>query len=270
MSRTLTRQLLAEFLGTALLVVVGVGSAVAGLRTAGPVVVALAFGLVLLALAYALGPVSGCHVNPAVTLGVLLSRGITATEAAGYWIAQFAGGIAGAAVLKLLVSGFGGVTDQTGSLGANNYGTTITLGGAFVLEALLTFVFVTVILLVTGRAAAPGFAGLAIGLTLAAMHMVAIPLTGTSVNPARSLGPALFNGGVPLRHVWLFIVAPLVGGAIAAAVAPLITQPKVRDEEVLEPNIVVDTTGVQVPDDADTSSARHAAADTTGAGPPAG
>jgi aquaporin Z len=267
MSRTLTRQLLAEFLGTALLVVVGVGSAVAGLRTAGPVVVALAFGLVLLALAYALGPVSGCHVNPAVTLGVLLSRGITATEAAGYWIAQFAGGIAGAAVLKLLVSGFGGVTDQTGSLGANNYGTTITLGGAFVLEALLTFVFVTVILLVTGRAAAPGFAGLAIGLTLAAMHMVAIPLTGTSVNPARSLGPALFAGGVPLRHVWLFIAAPLAGAVLAAVVAPLITAPRVREEAAVaaaEPNIVVDQTGAQVPGE-EVPAARGVGRDTTGA-----
>src|SRR3954452_23887195 len=131
MSPTLLRQLLAEFVGTALLVLVGVGSAVAGIKTGGPVVVALAFGLVLLALAYALGPVSGCHVNPAVTLGVLLSRGMTLSEAAGYWVAQFAGGIAGAAVLKLLTSGFGGVTDQTGTLGANNYGKTITAGGAF-------------------------------------------------------------------------------------------------------------------------------------------
>jgi aquaporin Z len=273
-SRTLARSLAVEFLGTALLVLVGVGSAVAGLRTGGPVVVALAFGLVLLALAYALGPVSGCHVNPAVTLGVLLSRGIGLTEAAGYWVAQFAGGIAGAAVLKLLVSGFGGVTDQTGSLGANNYGTTISLGGAFVLEALLTFVFVTVILLVTGRAAAPGFAGLAIGLTLAAVHMVAIPLTGTSVNPARSLGPALFAGGVPLRHVWLFIVAPLVGGAVAAAVAPLITVPRLREDEALEPNVVMDETGAQVPTEGDVPQVRRGAheavPDRTGAAPPAG
>src|SRR3954465_5274177 len=114
MSPTLLRQLLAEFVGTALLVLVGVGSAVAGLKTGGPGVVALAFGLVLLALAYALGPVSGCHINPAVTLGVLLSRGITGTEAVAYWVAQLAGGIAGAAVLKLLVSGFGDVRDETG------------------------------------------------------------------------------------------------------------------------------------------------------------
>ena len=131
-------------------------------------------------------------------------------------MAQFAGGIVGAAVLWLLTSGFGDVTDQTGALGANDYGATISLGGAFLLEALLTFAFVAVILLVTGRAAAPGFAGLAIGLTLTAVHLVGIPLTGTSVNPARSLGPALFTGGEPLAHVWLFILAPLVGAALAA------------------------------------------------------
>jgi aquaporin Z len=259
-SPTLVRQVLAEFVGTALLVLIGVGSAVAGLRTGGPVVVALAFGLVLLALAYALGPVSGCHVNPAVTLGVLLSRGITLTEAGAYWVAQFAGGIAGAAVLKLLVSGFGGVRDQTGSLGANDYGATISLGGAFVLEGLLTFVFVTVILLVTGRAAAPGFAGLAIGLTLAAVHMVAIPLTGTSVNPARSLGPALFEGGEPLKHVWLFILAPLAGAVLAAVIAPLITAPRVLEPAAGAPT--VDQTGVQLPEDAGgLPTARHAAHD---------
>jgi aquaporin Z len=109
-------------------------------------------------------------------------------------------------------------------------------------------VFVTVILLVTGRAAAPGFAGLAIGLTLAAVHLVAIPLTGTSVNPARSLGPALFAGGEPLRHVWLFIAAPLAGAVLAALVAPLITAPRVREEAALaQADLVVDETGVQVP-----------------------
>jgi len=248
MTPVLFRRLLAEFAGTALLVLIGVGSAVAALKTGGQVVVALAFGLVLLALAYALGPVSGCHVNPAVTLGVLLSRGMTLAEAGGYWIAQFIGGIVGAALLKLLVSGFGKVHDQTGDLGANDFGKTISGGGAFLLEALLTFVFVLVILLVTGRAAAPGFAGLAIGLTLAAVHMVGIPLTGTSVNPARSLGPALFNGGEPLKHVWLFILAPLVGAAVAAVLAPLITPPMVREEQVADGGVAVDETGVQVPE----------------------
>jgi aquaporin Z len=207
--------------------------------------VALAFGLVLLALASALGPVSGCHVNPAVTLGVLLARGMTAPEAALYWVAQFAGAIAGAAVLKLLTSGFGNVTDETGALGSNGYGVTISAGGAFLLEALLTFVFVTVILLVTGRSAAPGFAGLAIGLTLAAVHLVAIPLTGTSVNPARSLGPALFAGSHALSQVWLFILAPLVGAAVAAGVVRVIATPLEIEEVLREP--AADETGVQLP-----------------------
>ena len=247
MSPTLTRQLAAEFLGTALLVFVAVGSAVAGIDAIGPFGVALAFGLTLLALAYALGPVSGCHINPAVTLAVLASRGMSATDAACYWIAQFAGGIAGAAVLQLLTSGFGDMVDQTGALGANDYGATISLGGAFVLEVLLTFVFVAVILLVTGKAATPGFAGLAIGLALTAVHLIGIPLTGTSVNPARSLGPALFAGGEPLAHVWLFILAPLVGAALAVPVARLLAAPTLTADRAGA--AVVDETGAQVPDE---------------------
>ena len=126
-----------------------------------------------------------------------------------------------AAVIKIMVSGFGGVTDQTGGLGTNDWGKSISAGGTFVLEVILTFLLVFVVLLVTSRAAAPGFAGLAIGLVLTVIHLVGIPLDGTSVNPARSIGPALFEGGAPLTHVWMFIVAPLVGGALAALVAPL-------------------------------------------------
>jgi len=242
-SPALVRSVVAEFLGTALLVLIAVGSAVVGFDSVGAFGVALAFGLTLLALAYAIGPISGCHINPAVTLGVLLSRGMTATEAAYYWIAQFAGGIVGAAVLKLLTSGFGDVTDQTGTLGANDYGVTISMGGAFLIEVLLTFAFVAVILLVTGKAATPGFAGLAIGLSLTAVHLVGIPLTGTSVNPARSLGPALFNGGDPLAHVWLFIVAPLVGAALAYVVVRAISVPLAPTAEAA----AVDETGVQLP-----------------------
>src|SRR6478735_8565182 len=182
--------------------------------------VAEAVGFVLLALAYAIGPVSGCHVNPAVTLGVLMRKGITTTEAIYYWIAQLVGAIVGAALLKLMVSSFGGVKDETGALGTNHWGLTITAGGTFVLEVVLTFLLVFVVLLVTSRAAAPGFAGLAIGLVLTVIHIVGIPLDGTSVNPARSIGPALLNGGEPLAHVWMFIVAPLIGGAIAALASP--------------------------------------------------
>jgi len=212
---------LAEFMGTFLLVFFAVGSAVFGIDKIGAVGVALAFGLVLLALAYSIGPVSGCHVNPAVTLGVLLRRGVTVQEAVVYWIAQIIGGIAGGAVLKLMTSSFGKVTDQTGALGTNDWGKSITEGGSFVLEVILTFLLVFVVLLVTGRAAAPGFAGLAIGLVLTVIHLVGIPLDGTSVNPARSFGPAVFAGTHAMSHVWLFIVAPLVGGLLAALVAPL-------------------------------------------------
>jgi aquaporin Z len=246
-SPTLARSLVAEFLGTALLVLIGVGAAVAGIDQLGPVGVALAFGLVLLALAYAIGPISGCHINPAVTLGVLLSRGMTVVEAVWYWAAQLAGGIAGAALLWLLTSGFGDVTDQTGALGTNDWGASISAGGAFVLEALLTFVLVAVVLLVTGKAAAPGFAGLAIGLTLAAVHLVGIPLTGTSVNPARSIGPALFEGGDPLAHVWLFVVAPLVGAAVAVAVVRAISVPLAPEPAMA---VGIDETGAQLPPEA--------------------
>jgi aquaporin Z len=216
----LTRRAVAEGVGTFVLVFFGVGSAVFGKDTIGAVGTALAFGFVLLALAYAIGPVSGCHVNPAVTLGVLMRKGVTTTEAVYYWIAQLVGGIVAAALLKVMVSGFGGVKDNTGALGTNDWGVSITAGGTFVLEAVLTFLLVLVVLLVTNRAAAPGFAGLAIGLVLTVIHLVGIPLDGTSVNPARSIGPALLHGGDALAHVWMFVVAPLVGGAIAALAAP--------------------------------------------------
>jgi len=222
------RKLVAEFVGTFLLVFLAVGAAVFGIGAKvgvdgegpgnGVVGVALAFGLVLLAMAYAFGPVSGAHVNPAVTLAMLIGRRMPTNEAVGYWIAQFAGAILGGAALKLFVSSFG-VTDFTGGLGTNSYDNGhINLAGAFVLEVLLTGAFVLVILLVTERVAAPGFAGLAIGLALTVVHLVGIPLDGTSVNPARSFGPALFAGGDALGQVWLFILAPLVGAVVAALV----------------------------------------------------
>lgn len=216
------RKYVAEAVGTFVLVFFAVGSAVFGIQVVGAVGVALAFGLVLLALAYALGPVSGCHVNPAVTLGVLLARRITGREAAWYMGAQLVGAIVAGAFLKGFVE-WGGVTDQTGALGTNGWGKTVNGGGAFVIEVLLTALFVLVVLLVTGRATSPGFAGLAIGLALATVHLVGIPLTGTSVNPARSIGPALFSGSSEaLKQLWLFIVAPLVGALLAAGVWPLV------------------------------------------------
>jgi aquaporin Z len=219
------RKITAEFIGTFLLVFLAVGAAVFGIGggvgadAAGPasgtVGVALAFGLVVLMLAYAFGPISGTHVNPAVTLAMVLTRRQGAREGAAYVAAQFAGAIAGAGLLKLFVSSFG-VTDRTGALGTNAFDNgAINLPGAFILEVLLTAAFVLVILLVTEKVAAPGLAGVAIGLALTAVHLVGIPLTGTSVNPARSFGPALMEGGTALNQVWLFIAAPLVGGAVA-------------------------------------------------------
>lgn len=221
----LVRKGSAEFLGTFVLVFFAVGSAVFGIDKIGAVGVALAFGLVLLALAYSIGPISGCHVNPAVTLGVLLRRGMSVTEAAIFWVAQFLGASAAGAMLKLMTSSFGKVTDQTGALGTNDWGKTISLGGSFVFEVIGTTLFVFVILMVTAQSAAPGFAGLAIGLVLTVIHLVGVPLDGTSVNPARSLGPALFAGTHALSHVWLFILAPLVGGLIAALIARVFDPP---------------------------------------------
>lgn len=216
-----SRKLAAEFVGTFLLVFIAVGAAVSGLKSAGVIAVAVAFGFVLVFVAYAFGPVSGGHVNPAVTLAMVIARKQPLAEAIGYWVAQFLGAIVAAGVLKFLVSS-GGVTDQTGGLGSNAFDNgSINLTGAFVFEVLATAAFVLVILLVTDRFATAAAAGLAIGAALTAIHTFGIPLDGTSVNPARSFGPALFAGGTALGQVWLFILAPLLGGALGAVVYPL-------------------------------------------------
>jgi aquaporin Z len=213
-----------------LLVFFGAGTATlmfgfhfAGLSVAaGVVATALAFGLVLAVLAYALGPVTGCHVNPAVTLGVLLAGRMTLNEAVGYWVSQFAGGIIGALVLCGVLGTSPLYNKSVTGLGADGWGSAsmihVSASGAFVAEVVLTALFVFVILVVTGKAGNPGIAGLIIGLSLTVVHLIGIPITGTSVNPARSLGPAVILGGTPLSQVWLFIVAPLVGAAVAAAV----------------------------------------------------
>jgi len=215
------RKVVAEFVGTFTLVFLAVGTAVVGIASHGPGFVALAFGLVLVLGVYAIGPISGCHINPAVTIAMVVARKMPIQEAAAYWAAQVGGAVVGGALLKIMVESFT-VEDQTGHLGTNDWGTNINAGGAFVVETVLTLLFVLVILLVTDKAATAGFAGLAIGATLTAVHLVGIPLTGTSVNPARSLGPALFEGGDRLAHVWLFILAPLVGGVLAAVVYPFV------------------------------------------------
>ena len=224
------RKFAAEFLGTAILVffAVGVATLMFGFKfagasvAAGVVATALAFGLTLLALVYMLGPVSGCHVNPAVTIGALLAGRIRLVEAIGYWIAQFAGGIVGALVLWGAFSTSPSYSRTTTGLGTDGWGSKsmihIGLGGALIFEIILTAIFVFVVLRVTSSTGNAATAAIAIGLTLTVVHLVGIPVDGTSVNPARSLGPALIVGGVALSQVWLFIVAPLLGGALAAGI----------------------------------------------------
>jgi aquaporin Z len=231
------RKYAAEFLGTFFLVFLAVGAAVFGIGAvvggsgpgAGVLGVAFAFGLVVFVLAYAFGPISGTNVNPAVTLGLLLAKKLEPKDALGYWVAQFLGAIAGAGLLQTFVSSFG-VRDYTGALGTNAYDNgSINLAGAFVLETVLTLVFVLVILLVTEKVANSTMAGAAIGFTLTLVHIVGIPLTGTSVNPARSFGPALFVGGDALAQVWLFILAPLVGAVLAWAIWKFIRVPELKN-----------------------------------------
>jgi aquaporin Z len=224
----MVRKFAAELLGTAVLVFFAVGVATltfgfkadGGSFIAGVVATALAFGLTLLALAYVLGPISGCHVNPAVTLGALLAGRITLRDAGSYWVAQFIGGFVGALALWGVFSTSPLYHRTSTGLGTDGWGSAsfihIGAGGAFIAEVILTALFVFVILGVTSKTADPSTAGLVIGLTLTVVHLIGIPITGTSVNPARSLGPALIVGGTSLHQVWLFILAPLVGGALAA------------------------------------------------------
>jgi aquaporin Z len=227
----LSRKLAAEALGTAILVFFACGVATlsfgrgfsfSGLlpNSAGIVATALAFGLVLMALVYAIGSISGCHVNPAVTIGALVAGRISLTDALGYFVAQFIGGIVGALALWGVFSGSPLYHRTTTGLGADGYGsasmTHLGMGHAFLLEIIMTAVFVFVILSVTHKLGTAVTAGVAIGLTLTVIHLIGIPLTGTSVNPARSLGPALVVGGTALKQVWLFILAPLIGGVVGA------------------------------------------------------
>lgn len=206
-------KLIAEFIGTAVLVLIGCGAAVLGGDAIGQVGIALAFGLAIVAMAYGIGPISGCHVNPAVSLAVYLDGRMELMEMIQYWIAQFAGALVGALILWAIAG-------SNASLGANGWGSgylgEYSLMAALIFEVVFTAIFVVVILGSTGEKASPHFAGLAIGLTLAAIHLVGIQVTGVSVNPARSFGPAILVGGNALAQLWLFIVAPLVGGALGA------------------------------------------------------
>lgn len=209
----LVKKAVAEFIGTLVLVLVACGVAsVTGCKfpQVGYLATALAFGLVIVAMAYSIGNVSGCHINPAVSIAMLISGRMTIKEFLAYVIAQFTGAIAGAGILAYFV----GSTDSLGQNGLFNEDIVKSL----VVEAVLTFIFVLAILGVTSRKDNSNVAGLVIGLSLVLVHLIGIPFTGTSVNPARSLGPALLAGGDALANVWVFIVAPLVGGVLAAFV----------------------------------------------------
>ncbi|MCC8197006.1 MAG: aquaporin [Tannerellaceae bacterium] len=210
------KKYLAECIGTMVLVLMGCSCAVmngGATSVAAVLTIGFAFGLSVVAMAYTIGSISGCHINPAITLGVWLSGKIPGDVAVKYMLSQIIGGILGSLVLYIITRGL----DVSGT-GANGY---VEGYGwvAFVAEMVFTFVFVFVVL---GATSATGynasFTGLAIGLTLVLVHIVCIPITGTSVNPARSIGPALFEGGIALSQLWLFIVAPLLGGALAAGV----------------------------------------------------
>ena len=211
----------AEFIGTLVLTLMGCGTAVflgCG-DTAGVVGTALAFGLAVVAMAYTIGEVSGCHINPAITFGVALSGRMSWKDACGYWVGQFLGGIAGAALLYWIIAATGapGAMGDPAGMGANGVANAGGVWGACLVEVIATCVFVLVVLGATDSKYGAGKpAGLAIGLALVLVHLVCINLTGTSVNPARSFGPALFAGGEALKNVWVFICAPLVGGALAA------------------------------------------------------
>lgn len=217
------KKYIAECIGTMVLTLLGCGTAVfLGCGTpAGVAGTALAFGLSVIAMAYTIGGISGCHINPAITLGVALSGRMSWKDAIGYWIGQFIGGIIGAAILFWIISATGapGAMGAPEGMGANGVANAGGACGAVLVEIIATFLFVLVVLGTTSdKKGAGNLAGLAIGLTLVLIHLVCINLTGTSVNPARSFGPALFAGGDALKDVWVFIVAPLAGGALAAPV----------------------------------------------------
>ena len=214
------KKYLAEFIGTCVLVVFGCGTAMlVGCDAAsgsGYLLTALAFGLVIVAMAYSIGNVSGCHINPAVSIGFLAAGKMSVKDFIGYVIAQFAGATFGAFVLKTVFD-LGGIVDQTGALGSNAL-LHDAAGLSAVVEIILTFVFVLTILGVTSKQENNSVSGIVIGLTLTLVHILGIGLTGTSVNPARSFGPAVFAGGSSLACLPVFIIAPLIGGVLAALV----------------------------------------------------
>ena len=220
---TPTKKYIAELIGTMVLVLMGCGSAViAGSYLGGTVGVAFAFGLAVVAMVYTIGAISGCHINPAISISMLVAGKLSVKDTAFYVVFQCVGAIIGAGILYAIAVGSPTFSLAVNGLGQNGYGSAspagYTLASALIAEIVLTFIFVLVVHGSTSERAPKGFAGLSIGLTLVLIHLVAIPIDGTSVNPARSLGPALFVGGTALSQLWLFIVAPIIGGILAAIV----------------------------------------------------
>lgn len=226
---TIMKKYFAELIGTMSLVLFGCGAAVVSGGTVGSLSglgllgISLAFGFAVVAMAYTIGGISGCHINPAITIAMLAAGKITVKDTVGYVVAQCIGATLGAGVLYLISSGktgYEGIGEW--GLGSNGWGEgylgAYSLTAAFITEAVLTFLFLYVIFNVTSKHGNSTMAGLAIGITLVLIHLLAIPITGTSVNPARSFGPAVFAGGKALQQLWLFVVAPITGGILAAIV----------------------------------------------------
>jgi aquaporin Z len=211
------KKYIAELIGTMVLVLMGCGSAVIAGGNVGYLGISFAFGIAVLAMVYAIGGVSGCHINPAITISMLVAKKISVKDAAMYIVFQCIGAVIGAGILYGIAVGNPAYSLATSGLGANMY-STYSLASALIAEVVLTFIFVLVVHGATHERAPKGFAGLAIGMTLVLIHIVSIPIDGTSVNPARSLGPAIFVGGTALSQLWLFWVAPIIGGILAALV----------------------------------------------------
>ena len=221
------KKYISEFIGTLVLVLFGTGIAV--VSGGNLVATALAFGLAIVAMAYVIGGISGCHVNPAVSLAMLISKKMSIKDFICYVVSQILGALAGTLILFIVLKN---TSIGTASLGANGYGTlsatNINLLGAIITEVVLTFVFIYTILGVTSDSKKDSVAGIVIGLTLTFVHLLGIKLTGTSVNPARSLAPAIFLGGKSLSQVWVFIVAPFLGGSLSALVFKFLNTEKVK------------------------------------------
>jgi aquaporin Z len=213
------KKYVAEFIGTFTLVLFGCGTAVVSGQAVGHLGIAFAFGFALLAMCYGIGPVSGCHVNPAVSLGVFTAGRMTAKDLLGYIVGQVLGGIAAAGVLAVIAQGLlSGYSIATNGLGQDGWGEGYSLSAGMVFEFVATLIFVIVILGSTQGGAPTQMAGVAIGITLVVIHIFGINITGVSVNPARSLGPALLVGGKAISQVWMFLIVPSIAGIVSGAI----------------------------------------------------